>query len=158
MDTDGNKQFRPYGEKPRPRSPNNRPPDWKLIAHICLRAEEYFYECPICTIEILGKKRNLRAHLRDEHTQAQLVSYLVSWDDYFDDEDTEAEIDVEFITGTHIRVFLPGTEITKKLKQTKMELSHQNFVDMRNAITKNVAKHLSKLLLDKNYNPIGDEE
>lgn len=151
INLDGEIQHSPFDSpKIKKKSKNNRPPDWKLIAHLCLESEEYFHECPLCNVPIPGIKRNLRNHLRDDHTQAEVVSHLVSWSNYFDEGEEEAEVEVEFIGGTNLRVYIPGSVLYDRLRKVeKVDPTYENFRNLEKILIRHLADYMSEILKDR---------
>jgi hypothetical protein len=153
---------------------NKKPPKprdilvpWELVLELEKRTEYGYFICPLCENEIPGSKRNLRGHLRsDDHYKDEAVSYLVSWSDYYDEKGTdpgvteeEAEIQVAFITGTTIRLRLPGDSIVKKIRQHGgLEPTGGNFFELQKEMTAALVEYMDDLLKDKDWLPLAELE
>ncbi len=140
---------------------------WNLVLELEKRTEISFHICPLCENEIPGSKRNLRGHLRgNDHFKDEAVSYLVSWSDYYDEKgedpgmtEEQAEIQVSFITGTHIKLLLPGDAIVRKIRQhSGLEPSSDNFFELQKEMTAALIEYMTDLLDDKDWLPLAELE
>lgn len=154
------------GKKKSPKPEDIRIP-WNLVLELEKRTEIGFYICPICENEIPGSKRNLRGHLRGpDHHEAEAISWLVSWSDYYDEKgkdpgvsEKEAEIKVAFITGSTIKLRLPGDSIVKKIRQHGgLELTAANFFELQKKMTVELVDHMTHLLKDSEWLPLAELE
>ena len=78
----------------------------------------------------------------------------MSWSDYFGEGEEEETVEVEFITGKLLKIRLPGDSIVKKIKQHRLQPTHENFVGVANEITIMLTEHLTHLLNDDTWLPL----
>ena len=151
----------------RPPKPKDIRVPWNLVLELEKRTGYGHYICPLCDNDIPGSKRNLRGHLRSvDHYEDEAVSYLVSWSDYYDKRGTnpgmteeQAEIQVAFITGTTIKLRLPGDSIVKKIRQhSGLEPTGVNFFELQKEMTTVLAEYMTELLDDKDWLPLTESE
>jgi hypothetical protein len=140
---------------------------WNMVLELEKQTECGYHICPLCDNDIPGSKRNLRGHLRSEdHHKEQAVSYLVSWSDYYDRKgedpgitEEEAHVQVTFITGTTIKLRLPGDSIVRKIRQhSGLEPTSANFSELQKKMAEALVDHMDDLLKDKDWLPLAESE